>query len=115
MINVYFEHRKAPKTTCARFWLGCKYGSKGPENFLGNQPKGPNTFTKVMREKHTSVSECSVGNWEHMMKNGLRSTMITVLLDAGLTAAAVVPRIGHKSVDSLKSYNTLLNKTSIRK
>ena len=66
-----------------------------------------------MHETCTSVGVRGVDVCEHMTIYGLRSTMITLLMDAGFTAAAVVRCTGHKSVDSLRSYNTLLNNTGM--
>ena len=109
-ITQYLQHRADAGISSDRFFLGTRKAKKvHPTTFFKDQPIGRNTFTKLVRDICNELGVRGVGLSDAMSTHGLRSTMITLLMTAGFSDAAVALRTGHRDLNSLKSYHNLLN------
>ena len=73
-----------------------------------------NTFIKVVDETCDSQGIRGIGVCTLMSTYGFRGTMISLLTDAGFSNVAVVLRIEHRSMNSIKLHLTILKGLDVR-
>lgn len=108
LIVGFLAARSEAGITCPRFFLGAKTGHQVRVcDYFRNQPLGRNTCLTVVKDVCTKLGIRGTGEAAYMTTHGLRATMISLLISAGYSDAAVVLRTGHRDNSSLQSYHNL--------
>ena len=108
LLKKYFRAPEEGGITCQHFFLGVKSGRKADVcEFFRDQPLGRNTCSSIVKKVCSKLGIRGCGESSTMAAHGSRATMISMLISAGYSDAAVVLRTGHRDTTSLQSYQNL--------
>lgn len=94
--------RSTAGISCPRLFLGARAGLQVRVcDFFRNQQLGQNTCLTVVRNVYSKLGIRGTGEAAYMTTHGLRATMISLLILAGYSDAAVVLRPGNRDNSSL--------------
>lgn len=108
LIKQYIDARRAKGNPCTRFFFSVRYGKNMDlSEYFKRKPLGENTCKSVVKYVCASLGIRKQGQAAYMTTHGLRATMISLLISAGYSDAAVVLRSGRRYLNSLQCYHNL--------
>ena len=75
--------------------------------FFRDHPLGGDTCSSIVKKVCSKSGIRGCGESSTMTAHGLRASMISILISAGYSDAAVVLRTGHRDTTSLQSFHNL--------
>lgn len=101
-----------------RFFVATKSGggaiSDDPSTFFLKQHIGRYTFFAIVHRVCSTLDLRGDGAVDYVTTHGLRSTMISLLINAGFDDATITLRTGHRCISSLRSYHNLRSDLGLR-
>lgn len=111
-----FEHLLSIRPDCAsdRMFLQVNRGRTKPEEFFKRQNLGRGFFERSVKTICNEAGVQGSGLNDYMTNHGLRSSMTSLLIDAGHTDSSIILRTGHSSATTLARYHNLRGSEGLR-
>lgn len=111
-----YEHLLSIRPDCdsKRLFLQINRGRTKPEEFFKRQNLGKGFFDRAVKTVCSEAGVTGSGLNDYMTNHGLRSSMTSLLVEAGHSDSSIILRTGHSNTTTLARYHNLRGAEGLR-